>query len=161
MRDDCRTIGHHFLEYVYRELDEALRLRVDRHLQDCRRCREDLDGLRETLVLIDESTLEPEEDLSDNFSSIVMAIIQRRAADRRNPAVQLLLAACLALVVGVGLLHGPAGRREAAAAGVPQREIQLLAEELGDPLLGEIARRNGVWSGGVSAFEVLIWARES
>ena len=161
MRDDCRTIGHFFLEYVYRELDEALRFRVDRHLEECPRCREELRELQATLDLIDRSTLEPNERLSENFTSIVMAIVRRRAADRNAPMVKALAAACFALVVTVSLLGGPKQRIEAVSAPLPRPDLQALAAGTEDPLVEEIVARQLAFSSGNITTEVLRRAQSS
>jgi predicted anti-sigma-YlaC factor YlaD len=142
MKDDCRAIGHALLEYVYGELDEAQRVRVDRHLAQCPRCSEDLQGYCDTLTLIDDSTLEPSEELSEHFSNVVVAILARRASDRRTPALRALAAACFAMFVIGNSFH-------LTLEGLPRMEtrpaqfsVPAQVAELDDPLIRELALRN-------------------
>lgn len=142
MKDDCRVIGHALLEYVYGELDEGQRNRVDRHLRECPRCSEDLQGYYDMLALIDDSTLEPSEDLSEHFSNRVTAILRRRASDRRAPVVRALAAACLALFIVGNSFHLtseglPKMNRRPAQLSVPAQ-----VAELNDPLILGLALRN-------------------
>jgi anti-sigma factor RsiW len=150
MRDDCRTIGQQLLEYVYRELDETWRLRVERHLDQCPRCRADLENLRSTLELIDEATLEPEEQLSEHFSNVVLALLQRRVADRSWPFARTATAAALLMVF---LFHyGVETPRSLTPPPQPPRavaELKELAKSMADPLIEEIAERTGELQRGI------------
>lgn len=142
MRDDCRTIGQQLLEYVYRELDETWRLRVERHLDQCPRCRQDLEDLRSTLELIDEATLEPEEQLSEHFSNVVLALLQRRVADRSWPFARTATAA--ALLVVFMLHYGAEPPRHLTPLPPPSRvvmELKELAKTMDDPLIEKLADR--------------------
>ncbi len=142
MRDDCRTIGQQLLEYVYQELDETWRLRVERHLNQCPRCRADLDNLRSTLALIDEATLEPEEQLSEHFSNVVLALLQRRVADRSWPFARTATAA--AMLVIFMLHYGVELPRHMTPPLQPHHaveELHKLARTLDDPLIKELAER--------------------
>jgi predicted anti-sigma-YlaC factor YlaD len=145
VRDDCGVIGQQLLEYLYRELDEAWRLRVDRHLAGCARCREDFEGLQSTLSLIDDSTLEPEENLSDYFSPVVVSLLQRRIADRSKPWAGSVVAALL--VIGVFIsASNPPGRTLSDPGHGPSEESDLvrLGKELKDPLIEDIADRTAL-----------------
>lgn len=140
MRDDCRTISQQLLEYVYRELDETWRLRVERHLDQCPRCRQDLENLHSTLDLIDEATLEPEEQLSDHFSNVVLALLQRRIADRSWPFARTAVAAAMLMVF---LLHYGVElpRHLTPLPQVPYvvTELHELARSMNDPLIEKLA----------------------
>lgn len=150
MRDDCRTIGQQLAEYVYRELDEAWRLRVERHMRECPRCREDLASLERALALIEDVTLEPEEHLSEHFSAVVLAILQRRAADRFHPWTHSAAAAVVALGVFLSSLDRPLNLSPVQAAEHPAvREVRALAKEMEDPLIEEMANRASVFVGNM------------
>jgi anti-sigma factor RsiW len=150
MRDDCCSIGQQLAEYVYRELDEAWRLRVERHVRECPRCREDLTSLERTLALIEEVTLEPEEHLSEHFSAVVLAILQRRAADRFHPWRHSAAVAVLALGVFFSSLDRTISLSPVQAAEIPAvREVRVLAKEMEDPLIEELADRASALAGGL------------
>lgn len=140
MREDCRTINLQLLEYVYRELDETWRIRVERHLDQCPRCRQDLEELRSTLELIDEATLEPEEQLSEHFSNIVLALLQRRVAERSWPFARTAVAAGLLVMFllhyGIELPHHLSPQLPAPHVVTGLHE---LAKAMNDPLIEKLA----------------------
>jgi len=138
MKDSCKTIGHHFLEHLYGELDEFTERRLTRHLEDCMSCREEMAEWRATLDLIDRSTMEPDEELSEQFSPIVMAIVRRRMADRRRPSLATAIAACAAFLLFAQVQSGETkglGNVEALRETPP---IVQQAREMEDPLLEEV-----------------------
>ena len=150
MREDCRTISQQLLEYVYRELDESWRVRVEPHLDQCPRCRGDLENLRSTLAMIDEATLEPEEQLSEHFSNVVLALLQRRIADRSWPFARTATAAAMLMVFF--LHYGVEPPRHFNPPPQPSRavvELKELAKSMDDPLIEELAQRTGELQRGV------------
>jgi hypothetical protein len=138
MKEDCRVITHHLLEYVFHELDEGLRSRVGQHLSACKPCHREFLDLQKTLTLIDAVTLEPEDTLPDNFASIVVAIIQRRQAERPNPIYQYLVAACIALFfLNISFSTLQPGRNNLSLDD-RQSYQQAYYQETRDPLLADL-----------------------
>lgn len=45
---NCQTAQEHFSDYISRDLDRAMTLSVENHLQTCERCREEVAALRQT-----------------------------------------------------------------------------------------------------------------
>ncbi len=150
MREDCRAISQQLLEYVYQELDESWRLRVEHHLDQCPRCRADLENLRSTLAMIDEATLEPEEQLSEHFSNVVLALLQRRVADRSWPFARTATAAALLTIFflhsGIEPPHHLTPTPQLPRAVV---ELQELAKTMNDPLIEELANRTSELQRGI------------
>lgn len=140
IREDCRTVTLLLLDHVYRDLEEVWTHRVERHLADCAECRERHARLRETLELVDRATVEPEERISEQFAATVLAILQRRRADESRPRLRAAMAACLVLGLLAPTLRVPPLPKATAPNPPPAVvELQLVAKELNDPLLEELA----------------------
>lgn len=79
---DHRWSPRHMSEYIDDELTPEGRLRIDRHLHDCRRCRELLLGLRRMLA-----GLRRQEDAAEpRVAPAVLAQVRRRIEEEGSDA---------------------------------------------------------------------------
>ncbi|MCB9782173.1 MAG: hypothetical protein H6751_04325 [Candidatus Omnitrophica bacterium] len=142
MKDACKSIGHHFLEHLYGELDEFTERRVVQHLAECKKCGEEIREWKATLDLIDASTLEPDEELSEQFSPIVLSIIQRRMSDRRGPTwATTAAAACLAMAFLAQIHFGEGPRPVETLHRESLPPVVSQVREMEDPLLEQVAMK--------------------
>jgi hypothetical protein len=45
----CEDVREHFVEFVYRDLDSAIKAQIDKHLLSCAACQQELEAVREVL----------------------------------------------------------------------------------------------------------------
>ncbi|UCF84834.1 MAG: zf-HC2 domain-containing protein [Desulfobacteraceae bacterium] len=79
MRKDCSKYFERISEYLDGELDEAIFLKMDRHLQDCPECRDCIDSLRKSIQLCKEAGKEEmPTDIRERLRSMLRDCISRR-----------------------------------------------------------------------------------
>jgi hypothetical protein len=85
----CETAQEHFSDYIAQELDRAMTLSLENHLNSCESCREEVATLRRTWSALEEMPLvEPPMFFHENLMSRLateQAQVEEAAASRRAP----------------------------------------------------------------------------
>jgi len=103
MKSDCNDFAERKWAYLDGTLDEADRVRVDRHLAGCKECRRLAAELEGTWALLDAFD---EIEVSPSFVSRTLDAVKSREAARgpRRALKRALYAAAAVLLIGLGLM---------------------------------------------------------